>query len=183
MSFARPTLVAACLLALGAGPTACGEEELGVDEPAREGLAIELGHVDYNVFITRQLNPDVPPDEAYYKGAPVGRDQALFGVFIQVCNNSSSGPPRQTAEHFEVVDNQGNTFEPTELPEENDFAYRPTQLSPKECIPRAGSVAQLGPSGGSMLLFQLPLAVTENRPLELEVEGPDAEKRTFELDI
>ena len=34
-----------------------------------------------------------------------------------------------------------------------------------------------------MLLFQLPLENTENRPLELEVEADDGEKLTFELDI
>jgi hypothetical protein len=34
-----------------------------------------------------------------------------------------------------------------------------------------------------MLLFQLPLENTENRPLELEVEGEGDEKLTFELDI
>ena len=44
---------------------------------------------------------------------------------------------------------------------------------PNECIPEAGSVAQLGPTAGSMLLFRLPLENTENRPLELEIEGPE----------
>jgi hypothetical protein len=34
-----------------------------------------------------------------------------------------------------------------------------------------------------MLLFQLPLETTENRPLELEIEGQEGESRLFELDI
>jgi hypothetical protein len=33
-------------------------------------------------------------------------------------------------------------------------------------------VAQLGPTGGSMLLFKFPLQDAENRPLELHVEPP-----------
>ena len=64
MDLRRLTL-AACVLALAAplGLAACGDEEPGVDEPAREGLALELDGITYNVFITRQLNPRVPPDE------------------------------------------------------------------------------------------------------------------------
>ena len=59
----------------------------------------------------------------------------------------------------------------------------PRTLAPQECIPQAGSVAQLGPTAGSMLLFQLPLQNTENRPMELEIGGRDGEKITFELDF
>jgi hypothetical protein len=177
-----PVRLLACLLALAAplGLAACGDEEPGVDEPAREGLALELGGVDYNVFITRQLNPRVPPDEAYVteEAAP---GETLYGVFIQVCNNSEE--PRETVSEFLVRDNQENSFEPEELPEENQFAYQPRTLDPEECIPQAGSVAQLGPSAGSLLLFRLPLENTENRPLELELEGEDGEQLTFELDI
>ena len=91
--------------------------------------------------------------------------------------------PRGTVEEFKVVDNQGNEFEPEELPEDNRFAYHARELEPKECIPEAGSVAQLGPTAGTMLLFRLPLQTTENRPLELEIEGEGDEHLTFELDI
>ena len=60
---------------------------------------------------------------------------------------------------------------------------RAQDLPPDECIPEAGSVAQLGPTAGSMLLFRLPLANTEFRPLELEVQGAGDEHLKFELDI
>ena len=44
----RRLLMLLCLAALAGGLTACGnkDEEQGVDEPAREGLAIEMGGVD-----------------------------------------------------------------------------------------------------------------------------------------
>jgi hypothetical protein len=180
----RRLALAGCVVCLCVGVAGCGEDEPGVDEPAREGLALELGGVDYNVFITRQLNPTIPPDDAYYDGPEPPQGETLYGVFIQVCNNS--GEPRETAETFFVVDNQGNEFEPEELPEDNHFAYAPSELDPEECIPESGSVAQLGPTAGSMLLFQLPLENTENRPLELEIENPSGGEPpalTFELDI
>jgi hypothetical protein len=81
-----------------------------------------------------------------------------------------------------VKDNQDEEFEPIELPEENVFAYRPRSLAPDECIPQAGSINQLGPSGGALLMFEIPLAATENRPLELELRGSE-ETKEIELDL
>ena len=180
----RSKTAAACacaLVAATAGAVAgCGEKGHEKD-PAREGLALPIGGIEYNVFITRQLNTKIPPDNAYYDGqAPKG--ETLYGVFLQACNKGKE--PRRTTDRFEIVDNQGNKFEPIELPEDNAFAYEPRLLNPQECIPEAGSAAQQGPTAGSMLLYRLPLGVTENRPLELEIHartGP--EKHTVELDI
>jgi hypothetical protein len=177
----RRLALAACVLGLSVGVAACGDDEPGVDEPAREGLALDLDGVDYNVFITRQLNPEIPPDDTYYTGPEPAPDETLFGVFIQACNNSDEA--RQTTDSFTIVDNQGNEFEPEQLEAGEVIAYEPGELDPKECIPEAGSVAQLGPEAASMLLFRLPLQVTENRPLELEIEGEGEEHLTFELDI
>jgi len=173
--------LAACLLALAApfGLLACGDEKQGIDEPAREGLAIGLGGVDYTVFITRELNAKITPDNAYItEEAPPG--ESLYGIFLRACNTTDE--QQEVASDFTVTDSQGNKFEPEPLPADNHFAYTPHPLDPNECIPEAGSVAQLGPTAGSMLLFQFPLESTENRPLELEIEK-NGEKRTFELDI
>lgn len=174
--------IVACALALAAplGLASCGNsKEPGIDAPAREGLAIEMEGVDYTIFITRELNSRITPDSAYVSTeAPPG--SALYGVFLRACNVSKDR--RTTAGQFTVRDNQNNTFRPKTVPADNPFAYTPRTLNPQECIPEAGSVAQLGPTAGSMLLFELPLDNTENRPLELEVEL-NGQKRTFTLDI
>jgi hypothetical protein len=180
----RRLLALLCLAVLGAGVAACGEADVeqGVGEPAREGLALGLEGLDYNVFITRELNTRITPDKAYVAaGTEPKKGETLYGVFIQVCNNSKD--PHQAVDRFKIVDNQGNEFEPEELPEENQFAYHAKELLPDECIPEAGSVAQLGPTAGAMLLFRLPLANTEYRPLEFEIEGKGDEHLTFKLDI
>lgn len=178
------------LLAAALSVGTCGSsEEMGRPgkEPAQEGRALELDGVEYNVFITRQLNTNITPDQAYYRGPQPPKSQTLYGVFIQACNRTEK--PQQSARKFKVVDNQGNEFEPTELSTTNDFAYHATRLKPDECIPESGSVAQLGPTAGSMLLFKLPITITENRPLELEIAGGfDAlqakrDTLTFELDL
>jgi hypothetical protein len=180
----RRLVMLLCLAALAAFAVGCGEAnvEQGVEEPAREGLALPLDGIDYNVFITRQLNPKIPPDDAYVEpGTQAAKDEVLMGVFLQACNRSDK--VHETVDSFKIVDNQGNEFEPETLPEENKFAYHPRNLDPHQCIPATGSVAQLGPSAGSMLLFRIPLANIEYRPLELEIRGPGDEHLTFDLDI
>lgn len=164
-------LAAAVLMALGAA--GCGGEktdEHGVELPAREGLAIDVGGVDYNVPITRELNLRITPDKAYYKGPEPKPGFTYYGVFIQACNTGKV--PHQSVREFRVTDNQGNEFEPVQLPPDNAFAYSPRKLAPHQCIPEAGSVAQQGPDAASMLLFEFPITSTENRPLDLEIDGP-----------
>ena len=179
--------VAACAAALICGlALGCGDEQ-GVEEPAREGLAIDVAGVDYNVFITRELNLAITPDKDYFEGPPAPPGSALYGVFIEACNPGSEAV--RTTGDFKVLDNQGNEFRPMRLPEDNAFAYRPTELAANSCLPSDGSVAQQGPTAGSMLLFQFPLENTENRPLELEIGGPfdllkqEQEVKTVELDL
>jgi hypothetical protein len=182
----RRITVAACALGLlaCAGLTACESSQVKAREGAeREGLAFPLANVEYNVFITRQLNLHIPEDKAYYQGPQPRKDQLFYGVFIQACNKTEH--PQQTADTFFITDNQDNRFDPTELPKTNPFAYQPGTLNPGTCIPQTGSVAQLGPTAGSMLLFKLPLQNTENRPLELHIQTPSgvtAGKRV-ELDL
>ena len=151
MVLRRKSTATACVLALAVAAAlgACGnaDEKQGVDSPAR-----------------------IQPDNAYYKGPEAPRGQSLYGVFLQACNTSKK--PHPMARDFKVVDNQGRSIAPRPLPADNAFAYAPRTLQPNECQPAAGSVAQQGPSAGSMLLFQFPLDFTENRPLELEIEGP-----------
>ena len=180
----RRLLMLLCLAVLAAGFGACGNSDTkqGVDEAAREGLALPLDGIDYNVFITRELNPRITPDKSYVEpGTAPDAKHTLYGVFLQACNRGTGS--NQTADRFKIVDNQGNEFEPQPLPQTNEFSYQPQVLVPHECIPEIGSVAQLGPTAGAMLLFRLPLANTEYRPLELEIEGPSGGHLTYMLDI
>jgi hypothetical protein len=178
----RRTTAAVCALALLAafGMSACESGQKKAREGAEaEGLGFHVGNVTYNVFITRELNPRIVEDKAYYRGPEPPRGQLMYGIFMQACNKTKQ--PQQTAGRFFVTDNQGHVFRPTPLPRTNDFAYQQQTLPPGRCEPETGSVAQLGPTAGSMLLFKFPLQDTENRPLELHVLGPfDSAKGTRE---
>ena len=193
----------------------CGEKGEEKD-PAREGIAADLAGLDYNVFITRQLNPHDVGDRDYYNGpeqseecaekpgsqtpqtlSPAERTQrcptSLFGVFIQVCNETSDNPVqsareptevegREFAGDFEIEDAQGNKFEPIALPTTNVFAYKSRPLKKDDCIPASGSAASTTPTAGALLVFRIPVAATENRPLELSISS-GGESRKFELDL
>ncbi len=183
MAVPRRVLVLLCLLALSLGASACGEESeaekseasiKGTGTPGeafREGLAEELDGLEYNVFITRQLNPAITPDQAFYKGPEPGKDKTLYGIFVQVCNHEKEAARSVPAEKFILRDSQEEEFLPKPLSRENDFAYNQRTLQPNECIPADGSVAQQTSAAGALLLYELPVETIENRPLKLEIEG------------
>lgn len=178
----RPLLtLSVALLALAAVLSACGvHEEPGLEEPAREGLSIDVEGIEYNVFLTRELNTRITPDMAYYNGPEAIPGRALYGIFLESCN--PEGETRETTDEFVVEDNQGNEFEPLELEEDNAFAYQATELGEEDCQPAAGSVAEQGPTAGSLLLFDFPQESLENRPLELVI-GSGEESKRVELDL
>jgi hypothetical protein len=190
MTLRRPRRAALLLaMTLTAVLAGCGADPPPDSEPVREGLGIEAGGLTYNVYITRELNLRDVEDRTYFKGPEAPPGSALFGVFLIVCNDHENGPTRAPARDFKIVDSQENEYRPVPLPPSNDFAYRPVPLKHKACNPARGSIANQSPTGGTMLLFKLPQAATENRPLELEIKAPlDVETgktqiRRVELDI
>ena len=174
---------AACAaLALAAGGCSTGRP----NGAAREGLDVEIAGLDFNVYITRELNLRNAEDRGYYRGPEAPPGFALYGVFIRVCNQKHGF--RTPLSTFTIEDNQGNRFHPLPLPADNVFAYRPRRLSHKACIPEAGGAAATGPTAGALLLYKFPLSALENRPLEMVIEnrsGPGAapQSKRIELDI
>lgn len=169
----------------GCGAFHSGEEAALAGEAVREGLAIPMAGAEYNIFITRQLNLRDAEDQDYVELREPPPGQALYGVFLQVCNTGEQTV--STADEFTVVDTQGNHFEPIPLPRDNIFAYESQPLQAGRCIPDEISIPGNSPTGGALLVFQIPLPAVENRPLELEIEPPrdavGAKPIKFELDI
>lgn len=173
MARPRLNLIALCALALVCvGVFAgCGKQSNKPGETVREGLSTPLGGLRYTVFLTRQLNLANEEDKGYlpgHKEAPPGK--GLYAVFLEACNNGDK--EAIASSRFFIQDAQGNRFQPQGLAQDNPFAYHGGAVAPKDCVPARGSLAQQGPTSGALLLFELPLAATENRPLELHIEGP-----------
>jgi hypothetical protein len=173
MTRRRPNIAALCALVLVcAGVFAgCGKSSNEPGETVREGLSTPLGGLRYTVFMTRQLNLASEEDKGYLPGhGEAGPGKALYGVFLEACNKGDK--EAVAASRFHIEDTQGGRFEPEGLSSDNPFAYHGGPVAPKNCEPQRGSLAQQGPTSGAMLLFELPLQATENRPLELHIEGP-----------
>jgi hypothetical protein len=196
-------ILAACLMAgVTIFSTGCfGGERGDQKNPTREGLAVPLNGLDYNVYMTRELNVRDPEDKSYYQG-PVDDPQCaagsgittqvreqkcptnLYGVFVSVCNTKGGTklPARENPADFVIEDSQGNEYEPLPQPASNVFAYRARPLSKDDCIPEKGSIPDTSPIAGAVFVFRLPVQATENRPLELAVTV-GGKKQRFELDI
>ena len=73
--------------------------------------------------------------------------ETLYGVFIQVCNRSKDTAPdgraTSSSRTTRATSSSRRSFRRT-----TRSPTTPRALEPKECIPEAGSVAQLGPTGG-----------------------------------
>lgn len=178
---ARFSLLAA-LACAALAVAGCGNKHAVVTEAETEGIYVDVGPLDYQVQLSRILNPSVIPDRDYFRGLPeaelsIGRDEAWFAIFIRVQNATDRVAP--SAEEFEIVDTQENVYRPLEFEEGiNPIAYRAVELEPKGLIPAEDSVAADAPTQGALLLFKVPNSTLQNRPLEFKIKspaGPEAE--------
>lgn len=165
-------LVGASLVVAG-----CGEEE---HSESREGEPLELGELSYNVQITRFLNPDDVEDAEYLVGqAPPKPGNEYLGVFMVVSNETEEALP--SADTYVVRDTLENEYEPLET--ETPYALDVGAEVPAEGqLPIPDSTAATGPNQGSLLVFEVSEEVSDNRPLRLEIDGPE-EAGEITLDI
>jgi hypothetical protein len=180
------SIVVAAVLALSLG--ACGDKVAKVTTGDTEASYLDVGGLKYQVQISRALNPRDAEDRGYLIGLGPGDQQLTsqetwFAVFMRVQNPTNQ--PHPTAGDYTITDTEGTVFRPVPLAAVNLFAYRPGTLGPKGIIPIADTAPAEGPIQGSLLLFKIPFANLENRPLELEIKSPQApqESASVALDI
>jgi hypothetical protein len=178
---------AVVLLALGA--SACGNDEGNqLGQEVTEGLYFDVGDVNYQVQISRQLNPADVEDRDYLIGldpvtSELDPDETWFAVFVRAQNFTDE--PQPSVRDFVLEDTQGNEYRPIPLGEDNVFAYRPVDVPPKGVLPLPSSAAAEGTIQGAMLLFRLPIANLQNRPLVLRMTNPldTQQEARAELDV
>jgi len=173
-------LAAAALAALAPGLAACGAEE-PTRKAETEAVYVDVGELRYQVQTSRQLNPNDAADRGYLADLPpeerqLAPGETFFGVWLRVENETEQ--PHPAATKFEIVDTQGNVYEPIQLQRENAFAYslrRPQTVQPKGTLPSANSPAAEGAIGGLLVLYKLPSQALQFRPLDLIIKGPSSE--------
>jgi hypothetical protein len=166
--FVLPLLAALVLAALAITVSACGHS--GTSKEVVEGEVVELGELKYQVIFSRFLNPNDNEDSSYLVGQPApAKGSTYFGVFVEVQNKSEE--THALAEKFTITDAEGEEFEA--LPSESLYAFPVgTEVESQEPVPAPDSTPQQGPIEGSVVIFELPAAASENRPLTLLIEGP-----------
>lgn len=183
----RPLLFALVALFVATALAACGNKEDIVTSADTEGPYVDAGPLQYQVQLSRQLNPADEEDKGYFVGIkdPEGQtnpEETWFAVFVKVFNRT--GDAHIPAKDFEIEDTVGKRYEPVEIAEGNVFAYRATAIPSGGQLPGTDDVANEGVIGGSMLLFKLTLDSLANRPLVLHIKSagtpPEAE---IDLDV
>jgi hypothetical protein len=170
------TVLISCLGALALFGAGCGNRERATTEAPTEGLWLDVGALDYHIQGSRQLNPGIVPDDKYLSGMPqgvlpAGAKETYFGVFVRIENRTGRSHP--TADQFQIVDTEGHVFKPLELQTNaNPFAYKAATLPPEGTLPSPDSAADFDSTAGALLLFKIPLASYQNRPLELKITAP-----------
>src|SRR5919197_11454 len=144
-------LVVIAALAVGA----CGDKQEITLHGDTEGTYIDVGGLKYQVQISRLLNPTDREDEGYLVDLPA-----------------------RAATTYDIRDTQDNVYRPIEMGPKNVFAYRSAVLQPKDILPLPSSPAAESTIQGSMLLFKIPVANFQNRPLVLEIHSPNSGQPT-----
>jgi len=179
------TLLATALTSLAA----CGDKEATVSEGESEAIFVTLGELQYQVQMSRQLNPGDAGDSDLLTGidaaeSSLGAEDLWYGVWVRAFNSSDS--VASTADEFKIVDTRGEEFEPMIVDESNKLVFRKAPVSGDGGqYPNPNSAAANLPTTGAILIFKLPTLVLGYRPLELEIESselPD-KKASVTLDI
>lgn len=180
---ARPLLAALLALSALVALPACGQEERKT-QADMEGAYVDVGSLQYQVQLSRQLNPRDTEDQAYFAGVAnsegLANNETWFAVFIKVWNTSEQR--RTPASRFEIEDTTGKRYEPVAVTGTNPFAYRAVSIPADGTYPEADTVANEGAIGGSMLLFRITLDSLANRPLELRIITPQGHA-SVDLDV
>lgn len=166
--FVSPLLAALVFVVMALTVSACGHSSHSKE--VVEGEVVELGELKYQVIFSRFLNPNDNEDSAYLVGQPEPeKGSTYFGVFVEVKNTSDE--TQTVADKFTITDIDHEKFEA--IPSESLYAFPfGAELESQESFPAPDSTAQQGPIEGSLVLFEITTAASENRPLILHIKGP-----------
>lgn len=175
-------ICAAAISACGAGEHARSADNLGPGY-------VQVGQLNYQVQISRELNPwDTHEDSWYLEGftkgqRALGTANEWFGVSLQVFNwtNRAHTPTGK----FFITDTLGGTYVPLTNPSPNPYSYVPQSIPAWGQQPAIDSNAFAGWTQGELLIFKIPYASLVNRPFVLHIVDPSdaSQASTIELDV
>jgi hypothetical protein len=183
MKLRRLVLPIIASVAVTGGLSACGKD--GPQKTAEsEGTYVTIGKLEYQVQISRQLNPTDVEDKDYLVGIPpvqtgLKPTEAWFGIFIRVKNPTHK--TLTTASDFTLTDTLGTQYTPVKTT--SLVGYNPAVLTPGDLFPHSNETAASGPTQGKLLLFKVTYKSLDDRPLEMEITSPDGDKGSVRIDV
>lgn len=151
---------------------------------AKEGGRISMNDLFYQVQLSRILNPKDVEDSFYLTDQPTpAKSDAYFGVFMRVDNETSNTrivPIDIDKMHIENA--SGDEFEPIVV-KSKGWSYAPAPLGIGASLPIPDTPAQIGPIKGGLILFKIPYAGLDSRPLKLVIKSEDGEPGEIILDV
>ncbi len=113
----RLLLIALALLCASLGLSACGNKEETVTRGESEAIYVTLGEVQYQVQLSRQLDPYSPGDRDLLKGvAPTDRalakNEIWFGVWVAAVNGTDGPAEARRRVPHQGHDRQGVRADP-----------------------------------------------------------------------
>lgn len=186
------SLVGALAVTVLIGACGSADEQVTTGTYAGEGGVpapyLTVGQLDYQVQISRGLNPAESEDAAYLSGltpaqAKLQPGEEWFAVFLQVFNRNET--PLTATTQMSLFDTQRNVYQPIVPVGNNLFAYRGGPVPANGRIPEESTIAAESPTQGEVLLFKIRVSSLSNRPIELKIvnsENP-SETASAELDV
>ncbi|HVD86956.1 MAG TPA: hypothetical protein VNB59_06055 [Solirubrobacterales bacterium] len=179
LRLALPLVAALAFAVLTVGVSACGYSS--DSKHTNEGEPLELGELKFNVTFSRYLNPNDTEDSAYLVGQPEPPEgSTYFGVFFEVQNESEEAQTLPAT--LSITDADKQEYEV--LDSESIYALPFNgEVAGEEQIPVLDSPPEQGPIEGSVALFLLPEAASDNRPLTLHIPATNGEEGEVTLDL
>jgi hypothetical protein len=172
---------AAALAGCGSGEHARYADNLGPGY-------VELDNLNYQIQISRQLNPYSDEDGPYLTGFTAKQrtlppTQEWLGVSLQVYNWSNR--PHTPTRNFYITNTIGERFDPLINPAPNPFSYVPFTIPSGKQLPTVTSDAYAGWTAGEFLIFKVPYRSLPNRPFVLHIVNPAnrLDQARIELDL
>ena len=180
----RRVLMIVLSLALVGAVSACGNKQAKTLTAPTEGVYIDSATSSTRSRSRASSTPRTSRT-ASTSGAStdqLGTDDIWFAVFVRVQNESDK--TQKPATTYEITDTEGNQYNPVSIDaKSNDFAYDPVPIPGKGLLPNPNAIAAQNSINGQLLLFKIPRASLDNRPLELKIHNPDESAAGREVDL
>ncbi len=185
----RPRL--GMLLGAIAGAVALAGCGSGEHAPYSDNLGpgyVELDHLNYQIQISRQLNPFSDEDGPYLAGFTKAQrtltpTDEWFAISLQVYNWSHAA--HTPTNDFYITDTLGHRFTPLRNSTPNPFSYVPVSIPKGQQLPTKTSDAFASWTQGELLVFKVPYTSLPDRPFVLHIVNPanSSDQAQIELDV